>query len=395
MDGVVMLVNEFPPLPIGGAEQQAERLASYLARRGWPVWVITRRLNGLPAQETRAGYKVVRPPLFGPGKIRSLTFVLGAIHALWRLRRQYRILHAHLAFGPAFAAVLAGRLLSKRVLIKLGNSGEFGDIHVSQQTLRGRFRLAVFRRWADGVVVLDEVMAGEAQAAGFDPQRLYPMNNGIDARTFAPHHPRSQAQASLGLTGKVVVLYVGRLAVQKSLPTVIKGLANGLPECPALHLLIVGDGPERPELENQVHLLGLGKHVTFAGRQSNVHPYFEAADLFVLPSAAEGISNALLEGMAAGLACLATPVGGSTEVLDHGRCGVLLRAGDAKAWGQELAKLGNDPDLRSQFGAAARQRVLSQYDFSVVGAQYEDLYARLLGRQGPGKPALHQQAGPQ
>lgn len=389
-----MLVNEFPPLPIGGAEQQAERLSAYLAQRGWPVWVITRRKAGLAGSEARSGYTVLRPRPFGPGKLRSLTFVLGALGLLWKLRRQYRILHAHLAFGPAFAAVIAGRLLGKRVLVKLGNSGEFGDIHVSQATLRGRLRLAVFRRWADGIIVLDEVMAAEARAAGFDPQRLYPMNNGIEARSFAPLRPRPQAQADLGLANKVVVLSVGRLAAQKSLPTLLKAFSQALPACPALHLLLVGDGPERPALTNQVHALGLDQHVTFAGQQRNVRPYFEAADLFVLPSAAEGISNALLEGMSAGLACLASPVGGSPEVLDQGRCGLLLPVGDARAWGRALAELGRDPERRQRLGKAAQQRILSQYDFGVVGAQYEALYARLLGTP-PGAPALRQEAGPQ
>ncbi len=394
MDGVVMLVNEFPPLPVGGAERQAERLAMYLARRDWPVWVVTRRKGNLPGSETRAGYQVLRPRPFGPGKLRSLTFVVGAVMTLLQLRAHYRILHAHLAFGPAFAAVLAGRLLGKRVLVKLGNSGEFGDIVVSQRTLRGRLRLAAFRRWADGVIVLDEHMAAEARQAGFDPQRLYPMNNGIDAQAFAPRQPRLQAQQALGLAGKVVVLYVGRLAAQKSLPTLLQGLAQALPDCPALHLVLVGDGPERPALEGQVQALGLSAWVSFAGNQGDVRPYFEAADLFVLPSAAEGISNALLEAMSAGLACLATPVGGNASVLDQGRCGVLLPLGDAGAWGQALAELGNDPARRQQLGAAARQRILAQYDFSVVGAQYEALYARLLG-VGPGAPAVHRQAGPQ
>lgn len=392
MDGVVMLVNEFAPLPVGGAERQAERLAMYLARRDWPVWVITRRLGNLPGSEAFSGYQVVRPRPFGPGKLRSLTFVLGAVLALLRLRSQYRILHAHLAFGPAFAAVLAGRLLGKRVLVKLGNSGAFGDIGVSQRTLRGRLRLAAFRHWADGVIVLDEHMAAEARQAGFDPQRLYPMNNGIDAQAFVPVQPRLQAQEALGLAGKVVLLYVGRLATQKSLPTLLQGLARALPACPALHLVLVGDGPERPALERQVRALGLGGQVTFAGNQGDVRPYFDAADLFGLPSQAEGISNALLEAMSAGLACLATPVGGNASVLDQGRCGVLLPPGDAEAWSQALAGLGNDPARRQQLGTAARQRILAHYDFSVVGARYEALYARLLGID-PGAPAARRQAG--
>jgi len=187
---------------------------------------------------------------------------------------------------------------------------------------------------------------------------------------------------------------VGRLAAQKSLPTLLEGLAQALPACSSLHLLLVGDGPERPALAHQAHALGLDGHVTFAGQQSDVRPYFEAADLFVLPSAAEGISNALLEAMSAGLACLATPVGGSPAVLEQGRCGLLLPVGQAAAWGQALAELGRDPERRQRLGQAAQQRIFSQYDFGVVGAQYEALYARLSGTPSSA-PILHQEAGPQ
>ncbi len=377
-----MLVNEFPPLPTGGAERQAERLATYLAQHGWPVWVITRGAAGLAASEIRSGYQIMRPRPFGPGKMRTITFIIGALLVLWRLRSSYRILHAHLAFGPAFAAVVAGRLLGKLVLVKLGNSGEFGDLKVSQRTLRGRLRLAVFRHWADAVIVLDQAMYDEALAAGFDPRRLHRMNNGIDARSFSPPASRSAAREKLGLADKVLVVYVGRLAAQKALPTLLDGVSYAASHCNmenALHVLLVGDGPERSPLEKQVQVLGLEKQVTFTGNQEDVHPYLEAADMFVLPSGAEGISNALLEAMSSGIACLATPVGDSAEMLDHGQCGVLLPANDAIAWGKALAELGNDAGRREQLGMAARQRILNQYDFSVVGAQYEALYRALAG----------------
>jgi glycosyltransferase involved in cell wall biosynthesis len=101
--------------------------------------------------------------------------------------------------------------------------------------------------------------------------------------------------------------------------------------------------------------------------------------MFVLPSITEGISNALLEAMAAGVACLATPVGGNLEVLAQGKYGVLIPVGDVSAWAKAFTEIGNDPALRAKLGQIARERIFSQYDFNVVGAQYEDLYSELLG----------------
>jgi glycosyltransferase involved in cell wall biosynthesis len=375
--GVMMLVNEFPPLPVGGAERQAERLSGWLAARGWNVSVLTRGADGLPAHETRDGFTILRVRPRGPRKLGTLTFVLGSLWTLFQQRENYAILHAHLAFGPAFAAVAAARALGKRVIVKLGNSGEFGDIHVSQKTLRGRVRLSALRHWADAVIALDDAMQVEALAAGFDPRRLRRMNNGIDFELFSSDCSKSDARSALKLDGKVIVLFMGRLSEQKSLPTLLNAFALARENCPALHLLLLGDGPSRAALESLADALAVSDNVTFAGSQRDVHPYLTAADVFALPSVSEGISNALLEAMSAGLACVATPVGGNAEVLESGACGMLVAARDVSAWAAALSDLGNDSQRCERLGTAARQRVRERYDFSVVGEQYESLYREL------------------
>ncbi|MBI5353868.1 MAG: glycosyltransferase [Chloroflexi bacterium] len=378
MNGVVMLVNEFPPIPTGGAERQAERLAVHLKDKGWPIWVITRRVDGLPAHEQYRGLEIIRPLTAGFGKLKTVTFVLGTMLTLWKLRSKYSILHAHLVFGPAFAAILAARFLGKRVIVKLGNSGEFGDVETSRRTLRGRVRLAMLRKWTDVFIALDDSIYNEILSLGVEPERIRRISNGIDAGNFAPTKTRSDAKSKLGLLNKVVLIYVGRLAPQKSLPVLLEALQNSLPACPSLHLLLIGDGSERAALEEQAKHLGIEEHVSFLGNQTDVRTYLNAADIFVLPSKAEGISNALLEAMSAGLACVVTKVGGNFEILNSGRCGVLLPAGDVSAWSKSLTELGNDPEKCRALGDAAQTHVRSHFDFSVVGSLYENLYDELL-----------------
>jgi len=378
MNGVVMLVNEFPPTPTGGAERQAERLAVYLKNKNWPVWVVTRRVDGLPAHEQYRGLEIIRPLAAGFGKLKTVTFVLGTMLTLWKLRSKYSILHAHLVFGPAFAAILAARFLGKRVIVKLGNSGEFGDVQTSRRTSRGRLRLAMLRKWADVFIALDDSIYTEILSLGVEPKRIRRIPNGIEADNFAPTQTRPDAKSEMGLLNRVVLIYVGRLTPQKSLPVLLGALQNSLPACPRLHLLLLGDGPERVMLEEQAKRLGIEEHVSFLGNQADVRTYLNAADIFVLPSKAEGISNALLEAMSAGLACVVTPVGGNFEILDSGRCGVLLPAGDVSAWGKSMAELGNDPEKCRVLGNAAQVHVRSHFDFSVVGSLYENLYDELL-----------------
>ena len=228
MNGVVMLVNEFPPIPTGGAERQAERLAVYLKSRGWSVCVITRRHKGLPAHQEYQGLDIIRPLTVGFGKLKTITFVLGILLSLWKLRSKYGILHAHLVFGSAFAAMIAARFLGKRVIVKLGNSGEFGDIQTSLRTLRGRLRLAILREWADVIIALDDSIYNEILSIGIDPRRIRRIPNGIDVVNFSPVQTRLGAKGKFGLIDKVVMIFVGRLSPQKSLPTLLQALERSL-----------------------------------------------------------------------------------------------------------------------------------------------------------------------
>lgn len=379
MNGVVMLVNEFPPLPVGGAETQAERLSEHFAKNGWNVWVVTRLADGLPEREQRNGFQIVRPKTFGSKKVRTLSFMLSALGYLFANRSKYQILHAHLAFGPAFVAVLFGKLFGKKVIVKLGGSNAIGDVQVSMKTWRGRLRFWAIRRWANVVVALTEVMRAEALQIGIPPERVKILNNGIDARAYEfDSAARIAAKQQLGLQENVVVLFVGRLDPVKSLPTLVEAMKTAHQRCPKLRLVIVGDGPERSDLEAQTQTLGIEDSVQFAGNQKNVSLYLRSADMFVLPSFTEGISNALLEAMASGVACLATPVGGNNEVLDHGKYGALVPVANVEAWADALVEYGTDEMKRKQVGQKGRERILNTYDFRVVGAQYEQMYNDLL-----------------
>ena len=380
MHGVAMLVNEFPPLQVGGAERQAERLSADLVKRGWKVWVITRHAAGLPSIESRLGFQIIRPASMGPGKIKTFSFVFGSILALWKYRGEYEILHAHLAFGPAFAAVLAAKALGKKVIVKLGNSGEFGDIIVSQRTWRGRFKLFVLKRWTDALIVLDESMQLEAEAAGFSTSVIRRMSNGIDTQSFQPLQPKAEAKKEMGLSDKIIVLSMGRLSKQKNLMFLLQAFSHSFSSNHNLHLLVLGDGPERASMEAQARKLGLQQNITFTGSQSNVLPYLSAADIFVLPSRSEGISNSLLEAMSAGLACLATPVGGNPQVLENGLCGVILPMNDLSAWSKALSDFCQSREMREKFGLLASMRVTQEYDFEKIGSRMEALYLELLSR---------------
>lgn len=208
-------------------------------------------------------------------------------------------------------------------------------------------------------------------------------NNGIDASLYDFAMTNDDAKQALGLDGKTIILFVGRLDPVKSLPTLLDAFSFSLDRVPDLHLIIVGDGPDRIPLEKRSRELHLESKVDFKGNQRDVIPYLQAADMFVLCSETEGISNALLEAMSARVACLATPVGGNLEVLAGGKHGLMVPVGDVKAWADAIVKVACDTDLRTKLGRSARERILEQYDFNVVGRRYEDLYHELAGGSMP------------
>jgi glycosyltransferase involved in cell wall biosynthesis len=148
-------------------------------------------------------------------------------------------------------------------------------------------------------------------------------------------------------------------------------------------LVLVGDGEERDRLASKAAELGVADRVHFAGRVADPAEYLRAADAFVLPSVAEGMSNSLLEAMATGLPCLASDIGGNTDLLGQRGAGLLLPGDNTQAWADAILRVVADRDFGLGMGAAARRRVEADFALEVVVDRYQALYRRLLGLDFP------------
>ncbi len=188
-------------------------------------------------------------------------------------------------------------------------------------------------------------------------------------------------RGSLGIPeGRKVVLIVGRLSKEKDHITLIRALAR-LQSRIDPHLLIVGEGPNRAAIEQEIARLGLTEHVTLTGHQPSAEPYYGVADLAVLSSLSEGSPNALLEAMAAGVPAVATAVGGIPEIVQDGESALLVQPSDLEDMSSAMARLLIDePDLasalvehsrilvRERHTPEGRVRTLSGIYRSVAGA---------------------------
>ena len=144
-------------------------------------------------------------------------------------------------------------------------------------------------------------------------------------------------------------------------------------------LLLVGDGPERANLERQAQELGVADRVIFAGYQADPQPYLGAMDCFMLPSRSEGVSVALLEAMGAGVPVVVTDVGANREVVEDGRCGVIL-PDDERHWPEAITSLITDPAAVTQRTQAAQLRVRTRYSLDATLDGYECLYGGTVFR---------------
>jgi glycosyltransferase involved in cell wall biosynthesis len=146
--------------------------------------------------------------------------------------------------------------------------------------------------------------------------------------------------------------------------------------------LIVGDGPDRAQVEAEIRRLGLAERVELAGERDDVPQLLAASDVFVLASRSEGLPVSVLEAMAAELPVAASAVGGLAELVDDGETGILVPAGDEVALAEALRRLVADPELRRKLGAAGRARAEAEFDLAEFRRAHLELYHRQLELDG-------------
>ena len=149
---------------------------------------------------------------------------------------------------------------------------------------------------------------------------------------------------------------------------------------PNVHLLIAGEGPHRPVLEQQIRTLGLAPHVTLLGARGDVPLLLQAADLFVFPSHYEGHSGALVEAMFARRPIVAADTEVHRETIEHGRTGRLFRLRDVADLGEQVLWMLEHPQEAATLGEQARQDALQRFDIRVVARQHEELYHMVMQR---------------
>jgi glycosyltransferase involved in cell wall biosynthesis len=369
---VCYVLSKFHP-HASGAERQALAQGVELVRRGHRVHVVTQAISGCPRDETIGGVEVhrwVRPIRLGP--LFGITFVAGMVRALRRLRPEYDLIHTHQGLWEAISTG-AGRswLGGAPTLIQPASSGYYGEAEELARTkgFSGLRRL-ILRNTAFAAISAD--LEAQWLALGVPGRDMVRTVSGVDADHFRP----GPSFVETSLPPRPRVVFTGRLHPQKNLDLLLNAWPAVLAATSAT-LVLVGDGPERTRLEAMATDLGIADRVVFAGSVADPAEYLRAADVFVLPSLAEGMSNSLLEAMATGLPCVASEIGGNTDLLGDG-VGMLVPTANVSDWTEALVGLLEDRGRAGMMGEAARRRIEETYSLPRVVDRYLVLYQRLL-----------------
>lgn len=375
-----MVCYQYAPAADGGAERQAQRLAEALAAQGYVVGVVTARARGVAKRERLGGVEVHRVwSAWKKGWV-SLTFLPSLFVFLLLHGRRYDIWHVHQAYYHYVVAVWVARLWGKRCVVKTAASGPYGDI---ARLRRSRFGSVVLRALprADAVVSLNREMSRELEQAGVATARARVIRNGVDIVAFAPPTPneRDEARRSFALPNDAIaIVFVGRLTHEKGVDVLFDAWrvveeSDAVGRC---RLLLAGDGAEAVVFRKRAATEL--RRASLLGRLADVRSLLRAADVVVLPSRSEGLSNAVLEAMAMGMPIVATRIGGLDEQVEDGVTGVLVPSGDARRLADGLLRLINDPDLQRRMGARGRVMVEQGFSFSSTVLSYQQLYHDLI-----------------
>lgn len=379
INSVSMVLQSFYPA-VGGAERQAFELARALVSRGIKVTVLTRKLAGTIACEELSQIQVLRLGTPGDGLYNSAAFMLYCLLYLLKNAAQYDIVHVHLASSHAVAAELAAKFTGKKTFIKLADGKEQNEITLSQKTFWGRLKLLFFRFAGPRFLVLNsEVYEWLKTDRRFSGLSIKLIHNGVDTGKYTPplYHEKLKAKDLLGLGHLPVFLFVGRLDPKKRIKEFIEIWAEVFQENAGKYkakLVLVGTGTEESVVKKTAGSLGLSESIVFAGSQKEVLPYYRAADVFILPSLAEGLSNSMLEAMSCGLAVMASRVGGAKDAVSDGVSGCLFDPQNRTEIKKCLKQYLDDPGLALRMGEKARDTAVKTYCMSKVAEEILKLY---------------------
>jgi len=418
---ILMVIAVFHPY-IGGSENQAKKLALELIDKNLEVTVVSGRWsNALRRKENHEGLKIIRnltnfkfwgnkqedqevdffkPDLFLYKKrFKSIRVFLRKIFTrtsiyiyqislflfLLRYRKNYDIIHVHQVLFPAFISVICAKILKKPIITKVGSSGFNSDINQIKKFPEGRLQLRFILNNIDSLICTTSKMKEEFIKEGIDKDKIVLLPNGVRIPDFKRSYDKCTS-----------LVYLGRFTETKNIKTLIQAFSRvTLNIDRKLMLVLIGDGPERNNINNLIRKLNLEEYILLPGLVKDPSNFLRDSDLFVFPSLIEGLSNSLIEAMSYKLPCIVTNIPGNVEAIGRRgmsyniksgnflttEYGVLFNPKDIEGLCNALLFMINNKIIRKEIGQSAYQKVNSEYNIKLIAEKYRELYLTLINRK--------------
>lgn len=358
-------------LGIGGAEGQfVERLRWLDARRHRSLVATLRRVGPNLATLTALGMEPKEFPL-GPTLAHPRTAqVIASIAALAR-RERVDLIHSQDFYTNLLAAPAAALCGAKLIVSRLDLAHWHGPRR--RQALAWATR-AADRVWANAWAIQYQLVREEGTA----PSRIAVIENGIDLRRFDERAAQGLEAPLPTEPGARLLVIVANLHPVKGQEDAIDALAFVASRHPDVHLVLVGEGDRREHLLARARARRLERRVHLLGHRMDVPAILAGAELLISSSHAEGLSNSVIEGMAAGLPVIATAVGGNPELVQEGETGFVVPPHAPAALGERLERLLVDPGMGTRLGEAGRAAVEARFPIERMARRFEALYDEVL-----------------
>lgn len=370
---VAQLIN---CLGLGGTERQLVQSLRQLERTEWRSSVMCLQKTGELLDELNT--LGIEPIEF---HLRGSLVKLNTLRQVLRMSRHVRATNATLVHSHDFYSNILGPNVAQVAGVPCVVSRR--DLGAWLGPWRRR-ALTVATKRADHVLcnahaIRDSLIRDENIA----PERITVVPNGLDLTAF--DESTRKTESLLGMFDDST----WRIALVANMKHRLKGHSTFLEAAqrvarlvPTARFLLVGDGEHRAELERLAATLGLQSRVIFLGRRNDVPAILARSHAVICSSTSEGLSNAIMEGMAARLPIVATAVGGNTELVRDGRTGFLVRPRDSEAMAARIIELANSTLLAQGMGNAGRRRIEEEFSANVLGKRLQGLYASLTKSEG-------------
>lgn len=380
-NGVCFLFDDFHPV-FSGHSIYMQQIMARLQERGRTIHVICWNPGNLPDQEDYRGIHIIR--------LREKPYSRGAylriFRTLWGLRRQYHCLHINGFPDPYGLFVAFSKLFGKRIVVQSTLFGSDDGYSYRRHHRGGALRVKQLAM-VDAVTAISRPLVETFLAIGLPAGKIVYIPQGVNLRRFRPVDPLAKRDCRRAIgreDGGPIVLFVGTILKRKGVDLLLDAWAAAHERFPQAQLVLVGMDQYDATHDNQVELneyadamrrqaAGCGASVTFAGLQEDIVKWYQAADLFVLPSRKEGFGNVIIEAMACGLPVIVTPMDGvAHETVENGRNGYIVE--DVAELSQKIIHLLAHPEVAVAMGASGKVIAGDKYDLDVIAGEYDRLY---------------------